>query len=217
MSGCVVLDMAMPVLNGLDVQHVLKRQDFERPVIFLTGQANIHSTVLAMRAGATDVLVKPVKASTLLQTIKSAEEQDKISRCAEKERRVTLALLEKLSPREREVLTHVIAGRQNKQIAGVLGISLKTAKVHRGHMMEKMGVGSVAELVQMTARIALQPRRATSALDSRYADACLWRKANVVRDMIGSPSPRRIGPRSNSIGARIKSRSGPAEGNKYGE
>ena len=99
--GCVVLDMAMPVLNGLDVQRVLKRQDSERPVIFLTGHANIHSTVLAMRAGATDVLVKPVNASTLLHAIKSAEEQDRINRCAERERRATLALLEKLSPREK--------------------------------------------------------------------------------------------------------------------
>jgi FixJ family two-component response regulator len=153
-AGCVVLDMAMPVLNGLDVQRVLKRQDFERPVIFLTGHANIHSTVLAMRAGATDVLVKPVNASTLLQAIKSAEEQDKISRRAERERRATLALLEKLSPREKEVLTHVVAGRQNKQIAGVLGISLKTTKVHRGNMMAKMRVGSVAELVRMTTRLS---------------------------------------------------------------
>ena len=160
----------MPVLNGLDVQRVLKRQDFERPVIFLTGHANIHSTVLAMRAGATDVLVKPVNPSTLLQAIKSAEEQDKISRRAERERQATLALLGKLSPREKEVLTHVVAGRQNKQIAGVLGISLKTTKVHRGNMMAKMRVGSVAELVRMTTRIlrlgslAEAPRKQTYAV-----------------------------------------------------
>ena len=107
-----------------------------------------------MRAGATDVLVKPVNPSTLLQAIKSAEEQDKISRRAERERQATLALLGKLSPREKEVLTHVVAGRQNKQIAGVLGISLKTTKVHRGNMMAKMRVGSVAELVRMTTRFS---------------------------------------------------------------
>lgn len=180
--GCVVLDLAMPILSGLDVQRVLKRQDFERPVVFLTGHATINSTVLAMRAGAVDVLVKPIKASQLLQAIKLAEEQDKISRCAERERQATLALLEKLSPREKEVLTHVIAGRQNKQIAGVLGISLKTAKVHRGNMMAKMGVGSVAELVRMTAGVSMQPRRPVNALHGRHAAMGFWQKADVGRE-----------------------------------
>jgi FixJ family two-component response regulator len=172
--GCVVLDMAMPVLNGLDVQRALKRQDFDRPVIFLTRYASVHSTVLAMRAGAVDVLVKPVKASHLLQAIKLAEEQDKVGRCAERERRATLSLLEKLSPREKEVLSHVILGRQNKQIAGMLGISLKTAKVHRGHMMAKMGVASVAELVRMTSSMQLD--RATNELTGRDANFCFLRK-----------------------------------------
>jgi FixJ family two-component response regulator len=165
--GCVVLDMSMPILTGLDVQRALKRHGFERPIIFLTSHANVHSTVIAMRAGATDVLVKPVKASELLQAIRLAEEQDKINRCVERERRAILALLAKLSPREKEVLTHVIAGQQNKQIAGVLGISVKTAKVHRCHMMAKMGVGNVAELVQMTARISMRPRKTAGDFSGR--------------------------------------------------
>src|SRR5215475_2306339 len=108
--GCVVLDLTMPVLNGLDVQRALKRQEFERPIVFLTGHASICTTVLAMRAGATDVLLKPVNSSELLQAIKSAEEQDRKSRFAERERRAILVRFEKLSPREKEVLTHVIAG-----------------------------------------------------------------------------------------------------------
>lgn len=177
--GCVVLDMVMPVLNGIDVQRVLKRQNFARPIVFLTGHGDVQSTVLAMRAGATDVLVKPVKASELLRAIKSAEEQDKIGRRAENERRAIMALLKKLSPREKEVLTHVITGRQNKQIARVLGISLKTAKVHRGNMMAKMGVGSVAELVQMTIRLSTEQSRPLNALNDHDAAICLCRKASV--------------------------------------
>src|SRR5262249_7929721 len=139
--GCVVLDMVMPTVNGLDVQQALKLHEVERPIVFLTGTANVHSAVLAMKGGALDVLVKPVKASALLQAMKVAEEYDRTSRGVENERQKILALFKKLSPREKEVLIHVVAGKQSKQIARVLGISVKTAKVHRGNMMGKMAAG----------------------------------------------------------------------------
>jgi len=152
--GCVVLDMVMPTVNGLDVQRALKLHEIERPIVFLTGTANVHSAVLAMKGGALDVLVKPVKASALLGAIRVAEESDKTSRGVESERQRILALFEKISPREKEVLIHVVAGKQSKEIARTLGISLKTVKAHRGNMMRKMGARSVAELVRMTLRSA---------------------------------------------------------------
>ena len=111
-----------------------------------------------MRAGAVDFLLKPVKRDDLLQAVKRAAHQDRVTRRAEAERKTIHALLEKLTPREREVLTHVIAGRLNKQIAADLGTVEKTIKVHRSRMMAKMGVRTVAELVRLTEKVSLRPR-----------------------------------------------------------
>ena len=156
--GCAVLDLAMPGLNGLELQQKLARQTIDRPVIFLTGHGSIPISVSAMKAGAVDFLLKPVKSDDLLHAVRRAADQDKSARRADTERKTIHALLEKLTPREHEVLTHVIAGRLNKQIAADLGTVEKTIKVHRSRMMAKMGVRTVAELVRLTEKVSLQPR-----------------------------------------------------------
>jgi len=155
--GCAVLDLSMPGLDGLELQQKLTQQEADRPIIFLTAHGNIAKSVKAMRAGAIDFLLKPVKRADLLQAVKRASDQDKVARRADAERKAIHALLEKLTPREREVLTHVIAGRLNKQIAGDLGTVEKTIKVHRSRMMAKIGVRTVAELVRLTEKVSLQP------------------------------------------------------------
>jgi FixJ family two-component response regulator len=148
--GCVVLDLAMPEFNGLDVQDALVRQGISRPIIFLTGQATIPESVQAMKAGAVDFLTKPIKQSQLLSAIRSAEARDRTQRHVEARRNVVVRKMAKLTPREKEVLNYVVRGWLNKQIGGALGIHEKTIKVHRGRVFKKMGVKNVAELVRIT-------------------------------------------------------------------
>jgi len=165
--GCAVLDLFMSGLNGLDVQHALTRQGVERPIIFLTGRGTIRATVQAMKAGAIDVLLKPIDRRELLQAVKRAQEEDKMRRHIDAECRTVRALFDELTPREREVLTYVIAGLRNKQIAATLGTVEKTIKVHRGRVMGKMGVGSVAELVRMTEKLSWQSGEIMNSLALR--------------------------------------------------
>jgi FixJ family two-component response regulator len=147
--GCAVLDVAMPGLDGLALQQSLTAGDSHRPVIFLTGKGDIPTSVRAMKAGAVDFLTKPVNDEDLLGAIAQAEEQDMRSRQSRAELASIQAKVTTLTPREREVLTHVVAGRLNKQIAGDLGTVEKTIKVHRSRMMEKLGVRTVADLVRL--------------------------------------------------------------------
>src|SRR5262245_26315052 len=147
--GCAVLDHAMPGLSGLDLQEA--RQGIHRPVIFLTGQGTIPESVKAMRAGAVDYLTKPVDNVELLSAIKLAEERDKTRSDVEARNKIVLQRLAKLTPRERETLKLVTEGLLNKQIAGVMGVTEKTIKVHRMRVFKKMGARTVAELVRMTA------------------------------------------------------------------
>jgi FixJ family two-component response regulator len=151
--GCVVLDLAMPDFDGLDVQEALTRQSINRPVIFLTGKATVPKSVQAMKAGAIDFLTKPIGSSELLSAIKTCEERDKTQRHSEAQRTLILQRIAKLTPREREVLDYVIRGSLNKQIGFALGVHEKTIKVHRGRVFQKMGVRTVAELVRMTVGI----------------------------------------------------------------
>jgi FixJ family two-component response regulator len=137
--GCAVLDLSMSGFNGLDVQHALTRRGVDRPIIFLTGHGTIRETVQAMKAGAIDVLLKPIDRRELLQAVKRAQEENKMRRHIDAECRAVHALLKELTPREREVLTYVIAGLRNKQIAATLGTVEKTIKAHRGRVMGKMG------------------------------------------------------------------------------
>lgn len=157
--GCAVLDVAMPGLDGLALQEALIAGGAPRPIIFLTGKGDIPTSVRAMKAGAIDFLTKPVSDQILLDAIARAEEQDGKSRQAQAELDTIHARMTTLTPREREVLTHVVAGRLNKQIAGDLGTVEKTIKVHRGRMMEKLGVRTVVDLVRMAERAGIRGKQ----------------------------------------------------------
>jgi FixJ family two-component response regulator len=153
--GCAVLDVSMPGLDGLELQQALTAAGSLRPVIFLTGRGDIPTSVRAMQAGAIDFLTKPVTDQDLLGAIARAEERDATSRQTRAELASIVAKIATLKPREREVLTHVVAGRLNKQIAGDLGTVEKTIKVHRGRMMEKLGVRTVADLVRLAEKAGI--------------------------------------------------------------
>ena len=153
--GCLVLDMEMPGLNGLELQETLNTKGSAIPIVFLTGQGDVHGSVLAMKSGALDFLTKPVNDDQLISVIHQAFEKDSIARAARAELDDIQQRLATLTPREREVLTHVVSGQLNKQIANDLGTVEKTIKVHRARVMEKMKVGSVAELVRLAQRAGI--------------------------------------------------------------
>jgi FixJ family two-component response regulator len=157
LPGCAVVDLAMPELDGLAVQQALANQLSDRPVIFLSGRGSVQSTVRAMQAGAVDFLEKPVSCEDLLSAVARAAARDGQLRKTHDEQQSIQDRVKRLTPREFEVLRHVIAGRLNKQIAADLGTVEKTIKVHRSRMMVKMRVRTVAELVRLTEKIALQP------------------------------------------------------------
>ena len=154
--GCAVLDVSMPGLDGLELQRALTASaGSHRPVVFITGKGDIPTSVQAMKAGAIDFLTKPVKDKDLFEAISRAEATDAQARRLHSELELIQAKVETLTPREREVLIHVVAGRLNKQIAGDLGTVEKTIKVHRSRMMEKLGVRTVADLVRMAEKLNL--------------------------------------------------------------
>jgi FixJ family two-component response regulator len=155
--GCLVLDVAMPELNGLELQQHLTRSGFLLPIVFLTGHGDIPMSVQAIKAGAVDFLTKPVKDAALLRAVRAAlqravEQRDLISEIALLRRRYA-----SLTPRESEVMAHVVAGQLNKQVAGELGIGEHTIKIHRARVMEKMGVESLADLVRAAERLGQKP------------------------------------------------------------
>jgi FixJ family two-component response regulator len=154
-AGCAVFDVAMPGLDGLALQQVFAAGGKQRPVIFLTGKGDIEQSVRAMKAGAVDFLTKPVRDKDLLDAIARAEQQDAGTRQTGAEVAAIEAKIATLTPREREVLAHVIAGRLNKQIAGDLGTVEKTIKVHRGRMMEKLGVRTIVDLVRLAEKAGI--------------------------------------------------------------
>jgi FixJ family two-component response regulator len=147
--GCAILDVAMPSLDGLGLQQALTAGGSHRPVIFITGKGDIPTSVRAMKAGALDFLTKPVKESDLLEAILRAKKHDAEHRLVNSELDSIQAKIKTLTPREREVLVHVVAGRLNKQIAGDLGTVEKTIKVHRSRMMVKLGIRNITDLVRM--------------------------------------------------------------------
>lgn len=155
--GCLVLDVAMPGLNGLELQDTLAKRGSVLPIIFLTGRGDIPMSVEAMKRGAVDFLTKPVDDGDLLAAIRHAFEKDRVLRQDRAERAEIERRLATLTPREREVLLHVTAGTLNKQIAAHLGTVEKTIKVHRARVMEKMRVRSLAELVRLAARVGIKP------------------------------------------------------------
>jgi FixJ family two-component response regulator len=152
--GCLITDVAMPSLSGLELQNALSESGCTRPIVFITGQGDIPMSVRAMRAGAVTFLPKPVTLSDLSAAVHEAIAKDAAIRESSKRRATLDQRLNALTPREREVLTHVVNGKMNKQIAASLGAAEKTVKVHRGRLMRKMHVRSVAELVLITAQLS---------------------------------------------------------------
>jgi FixJ family two-component response regulator len=150
--GCVVLDIGMPGLSGLDLQSALVGRGCELPIVFLTGRADVPMSVRAMKQGAVDLLTKPVDDSDLLRVVRAAVEKDRANWQARVRRAEVRRRLETLTPREREVLEQVVAGKLNKETAAELGTTEKTIKVHRGRIMQKMSVTSVAALVRLVER-----------------------------------------------------------------
>jgi FixJ family two-component response regulator len=157
--GCALLDVSMPGLDGLELQQALMADGPRRPIVFITGKGDIPTSVRAMQAGAIDFLTKPVSNQNLLAAIARAEQQDAKSRQIHAELAAIAGRIATLTPREREVLGHVVTGRLNKQIAHDLGTVEKTIKVHRGAIMRKLDVRSIADLVRMTEKAGV-PRRA---------------------------------------------------------
>jgi FixJ family two-component response regulator len=151
--GCAVLDLRMPGLNGLELQHAMASNGCHLPVIFISGHGDIPASVKAVKAGAVDFLQKPFDEQQLLDAIFQALAKDAAARAARAETNALQALHAVLTPREREVCAFVAQGLLNKQIAQRLGTSEKTIKVHRGRVIQKLGVGSVAELVRLVDRL----------------------------------------------------------------
>jgi FixJ family two-component response regulator len=155
--GCVVLDLAMPGVDGLELQRKLAEAGDARPIIFLTGHADVPASVKAMKQGAADFLVKPVERDQLMQAVGAAMVKDQTARRAREEIAEIRRRLATLTPREYEVFEHVISGKLNKQTAAQIGAAEKTVKIHRARVMEKMKVRSVAELVRMAEHVGVAP------------------------------------------------------------
>jgi FixJ family two-component response regulator len=151
--GCVVLDLRMPGAGGLDVQEALARRADPLPVVFLTGHGDVHSSVRAMKAGAVDFLTKPVTGDELVEAVRRAIGLDESARASRRQARDLRSRYARLTPREREVFALVARGLLNKQIAGELGMAERTVKAHRGRVMEKMELQSVAELALAAERL----------------------------------------------------------------
>jgi FixJ family two-component response regulator len=147
--GCLVLDVRMPGMSGIELQETLNRQGAVIPVIFITGHGDVPMAVEAMQAGAFDFLQKPFRDQDLIDRIQRALERDRASRTALTERSLIQERLQSLTPREREVLTLVTSGKPNKIMAADLGVSQRTVEIHRARVMEKMGASSLAQLVRM--------------------------------------------------------------------
>ncbi|QEL26928.1 response regulator transcription factor (plasmid) [Bosea sp. F3-2] len=148
LPGCIILDVRLPGISGLDFQDQLARHGIDLPIIFMTGHGDIPMTVRAMKAGAIDFLSKPFRDQDMLDAVTTAIERDKNRRTKAATDDDLRAEYETLTPREREVLAHVVSGLMNKQIAGLIGLSEITVKIHRGNVMRKMGVRSLADLVR---------------------------------------------------------------------
>jgi len=146
--GCILLDVRLPGINGLDFQSQLEKADILLPVVFMTGFGDIPMTVRAMKAGAVDFLTKPFKEQDVLDAVSAAVQRDSARREESALNQVVVSLVQSLTPREREVMSAVVKGKMNKQIAFDLGISEVTVKLHRGNVMRKMDVRSLADLVR---------------------------------------------------------------------
>lgn len=157
--SCLVLDIRLPGLSGLDLQAELTKADIHIPIIFITGHGDIPMTVRAMKSGAVDFLTKPFRDQELLDAVVAAIERDRKRREVERTIANLKSLFETLSPREQAVLKLVAAGLMNKQIAAELGLAEITVKIYRGHVMKKMGARSLADLIRMTETLGIRAGR----------------------------------------------------------
>jgi RNA polymerase sigma factor (sigma-70 family) len=155
--GCIVLDVRMPEMTGPELQEQLVKADYSMPIVFLSAHADVPIAAGTMRKGAVDFLTKPVDAEHLLAAIEESLARDAENRLHRAETTSIQELIETLTPREHEVMTYVITGMLNKQIAGQLEISEETVKIHRARVMQKLGVVSVAELVRLCEKAEIKP------------------------------------------------------------
>ena len=162
--GCLVLDVQMPGMNGIELQEALAAASEPLPIIFLTCHGSIPISVQAMKGGAVDFLTKPVDKDNLFKAIQNAFDRDERSRKERSERGELEARLAKLTPREREVFELVVSGKLNKQIAAELGTGEQNIKIHRGHLMHKMQVESLADLVKLAERMRSFEKRTPGTL-----------------------------------------------------
>lgn len=154
-GSCVVLDVRLPGISGLELQQEMAARGLRLPIVFITGHGDIPMSVRAMKAGAVDFLTKPFDADQLLESVAQAVRRDAESRSEQAERDAIAESLATLTPREREVLERVVTGMLNKEVAHDLGVAEKTVKVHRARVMQKMGVESLAELVHLAEKAGI--------------------------------------------------------------
>ncbi|WHS33863.1 response regulator transcription factor [Brucella sp. NM4] len=153
-TGCILLDVRLPGISGLAFQGQLEKSGIRLPVVFMTGFGDIPMTVRAMKAGAVDFLTKPFKEQDVLDAVSSAVQRDSVRRQEAAQNQAVIELVQTLTPREREVMDAVVTGKMNKQIAFDLGISEVTVKLHRGNVMRKMDVRSLADLVRKAEQLS---------------------------------------------------------------
>jgi FixJ family two-component response regulator len=163
--GCLVLDLQLPGLSGLDLQKRMVEAGLETPIVFLTGHGDIPASVKAMKAGAVEFLTKPVDEQDLLNAIQEAIERDRRTREHQAETRDLRDRYQSLTAREQEVMRQVISGLLNKQVAADLNITEDTVKFHRGHIMRKMRADSLADLVRMAENLGVRAQRPISSSD----------------------------------------------------
>ena len=156
-TGCILLDINMPEVSGIELQSRLVAQGHDLPVVFLTGHGDVSNSVVALKRGALDFLTKPVDEAVLLRAVKRALDHHRHVREATRTRAAILSRIDALTPREQEVMQQLITGAPNKVVADHLQIATKTVKVHRAHVMEKMGVRSVAELLHLCHLAGVEP------------------------------------------------------------